>query len=54
MKASKIIVGQRIIVHRRIATIERVMILRLGDLRIYHSRGQFKCRPDDMILIWTN
>jgi len=44
--------GDKVIIHCRITTIERVVILGNGKLRIYHSRGQFEGGSDDMVLIY--
>ena len=44
--------GDKIIIHCRIATIERVVILGDDKLRIYHSRGQFDGGSDDMVQIY--
>ncbi len=54
MKASQIKVGQRIIVRSRIATVEQVKVLNSGNLRIYHSRGQFDCKKDDTVLTYES
>lgn len=51
-KANQIKVGQRIIVRSRVATVERIMVLHSGNLRIYHSRGQFDCKKDDTVLTY--
>ncbi len=51
MKASELRVGDKLRVHGRIATVEQIVALKGGRLRIYHSRGQFDCGPDDTVLV---
>lgn len=52
MKASELRVGDRLWVYGRIATIEQIAAIKKGRLRIYHSRGQFDCNPDDMVSVY--